>query len=55
MYVVGEDEVDATSKVIRDGTLFRYGIGQECDRFEARYAEYLKLEHVALTVSGTYA
>ncbi|MEO1016094.1 MAG: DegT/DnrJ/EryC1/StrS family aminotransferase [Pseudomonadota bacterium] len=55
MYVVGDEEADAIAKVIRDGSLFRYGVGQECDRFEARYAEFLGAKHVALTVSGTFA
>ena len=41
MYIVGEEEIAAVTKVLRDGTLFRYGIGGECDRFEARYADYL--------------
>jgi dTDP-4-amino-4,6-dideoxygalactose transaminase len=55
MYVVGEEEIAALSNVIREGKLFRYGVGSECDRFEARYAEYLGVDHFALTVSGTYA
>ncbi len=55
MYIVGDEEADAIAKVIREGSLFRYGVGQECDRFEARYAEFLGVEHVALTVSGTFA
>ena len=55
MYIVGQEEIDAIAKVIREGALFRYGIGSECDRFEERYAEYLGTAHVALTCSGTYA
>ena len=55
MYIVGQQEIDAISRVIREGSLFRYGIGKECDRFETRYADYLATTHVALTVSGTYA
>jgi dTDP-4-amino-4,6-dideoxygalactose transaminase len=54
MYIVGEEEIEAVAEVIRSGKLFRYGIGQECDRFEQRYAEYLGVEHCALTASGTY-
>jgi dTDP-4-amino-4,6-dideoxygalactose transaminase len=54
MYIVGEEEIEAVAQVIRSGRLFRYGVGQECDRFEARYAEYLGVEHCALTASGTY-
>ena len=38
MYIVGEEEIEAIARVIRDNALFRYGIGSECDRFEARYA-----------------
>ncbi|MEP5514803.1 MAG: aminotransferase class I/II-fold pyridoxal phosphate-dependent enzyme, partial [Bauldia litoralis] len=56
MYVVGEEEIEALAQVIRSGKLFRYGEGEsECDRFERRYAEYLGVDHTALTVSGTYA
>jgi dTDP-4-amino-4,6-dideoxygalactose transaminase len=55
MYIVGQEEIDAIARVIRDGSLFRYGIGGECDRFEQRYADYLGSGHVALTASGTFA
>src|SRR5437879_3488041 len=34
MYVVGEEEIEALARVIRSNALFRYGIGNECDRFE---------------------
>ncbi len=59
MYIVGEAEAEAAARVIREGALFRYGVGGECDRFEARYADYLSGgsadAHVTMTVSGTYA
>jgi dTDP-4-amino-4,6-dideoxygalactose transaminase len=55
MYIVGQEEIDAIAKVIREGNLFRYGVGGECERFEQRYADYLGTDHVALTCSGTYA
>lgn len=55
MYIVGDEEIAAVSKVIREGKLFRYGIGGECDRFEARYAEYLGVKHFALAASGSNA
>lgn len=55
MYIVGQEEIDAIARVIREGNLFRYGVGGECDRFEQRYADYLGSRHVALTCSGTYA
>jgi dTDP-4-amino-4,6-dideoxygalactose transaminase len=55
MYVVGRDEIDALAKVINANALFRYGVGGECDRFEARYAEYLKTKHFALAASGSNA
>ena len=38
MYIVGQEEIDALERVIRNQALFRYGIGSECDRFEERYA-----------------
>lgn len=54
MYIVGQEEIDAIAEVIRSGNLFRYGVGQECDRFEQRYASYLDVKHCSLTASGTY-
>jgi len=36
MYVAGKEEIDAIAKVIASNALFRYGMGGECDRFEAR-------------------
>ena len=55
MYIVGEEEVEAVARVIRDNTLFRYGIGHECERFESRYAAYLGVKHFALAASGSNA
>jgi dTDP-4-amino-4,6-dideoxygalactose transaminase len=55
MYIVGEEEIAAIAKVLREGTLFRYGIGGECDRFEQRYAKYLGVKHFALCASGSNA
>ena len=55
MYAVGEEEIAAIAKAIRNKALFRYGIGSECDRFEARYAEYLGVKHFALAASGSNA
>jgi dTDP-4-amino-4,6-dideoxygalactose transaminase len=55
MYIVGQEEIDAVAKVIRAGALFRYGVGSECDRFEARYARYLGVKHFALCASGSNA
>ncbi len=55
MYIVGQEEIDAIARVIRQGTLFRYGVGTECDQFERRYADYLGVEHACLASSGSYA
>ena len=55
MYIAGEEEIEAIARVIRTNALFRYGIGQECDRFEKRYAAYLGVEHFALAASGSNA
>jgi dTDP-4-amino-4,6-dideoxygalactose transaminase len=55
MYIVGQEEIDAIARVIRANALFRYGVGQECDRFEQRYARYLGVKHFALSASGTNA
>ena len=55
MYVVGEEEANAVAQVIRSGALFRYGIGNECERFETRYADHLGVRHFALAASGSNA
>ncbi|MCB1501528.1 MAG: aminotransferase class I/II-fold pyridoxal phosphate-dependent enzyme [Bauldia sp.] len=55
MYIVGDEEIEAVTKVLREGKLFRYGIGGECDRFEQRYADYLGVKHFALAASGSNA
>ena len=55
MYVVGEEEANAVAQVIRSGALFRYGIGNECERFETRYASHLGVRHFALAASGSNA
>jgi len=55
MYVAGQEEIDALARVIRSNALFRYGIGDECDRFEQRYAAYLGAKHFALAASGSNA
>ncbi len=33
MYQVGQEEIDALTRVIQSRALFRYGVGSECDRF----------------------
>jgi len=55
MYVVGDAEIEAVSRVIRAKALFRYSTGQECETFERRYAKYLGTADVALAGSGTQA
>ena len=55
MYVVGQEEIDAITRVIKSGALFRYGVGSECDRFEERYARYLGCKYFALAASGSNA
>ena len=55
MYIAGQEEIDAIAKVVRSMALFRYGVGNECDRFEARYAAYLGTTHFALAASGSNA
>ena len=55
MYIVGDEEIEAVTKVLRSGALFRYTGNSECERFEQRYAEWLGSRHFALSVSGTYA
>jgi len=47
MYKVGQAEIDALTRVIETGALFRYGVGHECETFERRYAAYLRVKHFA--------
>jgi len=55
MLRVGQKEIDAISKVLLSGKVFRYNIGGECGRFERRYGKYLGVKHVLMTSSGTTA
>jgi len=55
LYKVGQAEIDALTRVIESGALFRYGVGHECERFEQRYAAYLGVKHFALAASGSNA
>ena len=55
MHRAGQKEIDAIARVIRGHKLFRYGQGNQCDRFERRYARYLGVKHVCLAPSGSAA
>jgi dTDP-4-amino-4,6-dideoxygalactose transaminase len=55
MYLIGQEEIDAVARVVNSKALFRYNIGHECERFEARYAAYLGAKHFSLAASGSYA
>jgi len=55
VYQVGQEEIDAITRVIRAKALFRYGVGHECERFETRYAKHLGVKHFALAASGSNA
>jgi dTDP-4-amino-4,6-dideoxygalactose transaminase len=55
MYKVGQAEIEALTRVIESGALFRYGVGHECETFEQRYAAYLGVKHFALAASGSNA
>src|SRR6185295_7510404 len=55
MYIAGQEEIDAVTRVIRDKALFRYGVGGECSRFEQRYATFLGVKNFALAASGSQA
>ena len=47
MYIVGEEEIDALAKVIRNrASCSATAMGSECDRFEARYADHLGVKPV---------
>ena len=53
MYEIGREEVEAISKIIKSGKLFRYFENSECSVFEKKYAKYLSIKNVALASSGT--
>ncbi len=55
MYQIGQKEIDNAAKVIISKKIFRYGIGNECCKFEERYAKLLNVKHVHITSSGTTA
>jgi dTDP-4-amino-4,6-dideoxygalactose transaminase len=55
MYIAGDEEIEAIAAAIRGKALFRYGVGNECERFEQRYAAYLGVRHFALAASGSNA
>jgi len=53
MLRVGQKEVDNVAEVLLSGKVFRYAVGDQCERFERRYAKHLGVEHVVMTASGT--
>lgn len=53
MYLAGEEEIEAITRVIRSGKLFRYREDSECERFEKSYAKHLGVGEFALGASGT--
>ncbi len=55
MYIAGDEEIEAIAAAIRGKALFRYGVGNACERFEQRYAAYLGVRHFALAASGSNA
>jgi dTDP-4-amino-4,6-dideoxygalactose transaminase len=55
MYIAGDEEIEAIAAAIRGKALFRYGVGNECERFEQRYAAWLGVQHFALAASGSNA
>jgi len=55
MYIVGDEEIEALATVVRDKALFRYGVGNQCERFEQRYAAWLGVKHFSLAASGSNA
>ena len=57
MYVMGQEEVDAVSRVVASKQLFRYrgGEGGETDQFETEWAAKIGAEHAVAVTSGTAA
>lgn len=55
---MGEDEVEAASRVVRSRSMFRYygvELQREVDAFESEFAEYFGVSHVVAVSSGTVA
>lgn len=55
MYRIGQAEIDALAKVIRDGPFFRYDEDNACDAAERGLQAYLGAAHVCLSSSGNTA
>ena len=55
MYRVGKKEIDAVARVMLSGKVFRYHLGDACNRFEQRFGKYVGVKHVRMTASGTNA
>ena len=56
MYRIGQEEANAVADLMEDvSRLFRYRQGSQCDRFEARWCEYVGVNHARMTASGTHA
>ena len=55
MYELGKREIDAITKVIKEGQLFRYrgGEGGWCDKFESAFAEKMGTKFGLVVSSGT--
>ncbi len=57
MYEIGQEEIDAVSKVIQSGQLFRYRGGEdgEVSRFETHLCEQMGVKYALMVSSGTGA
>lgn len=58
MYQIGEEEIEAVTRVIRSKKLFRYqgpGVPTECSAFESEFAQYLGQGHALMVNTGTNA
>ncbi len=55
MYRIGEAEVRRIRKLIESGRIFRYGLGGECDQFEADWASHVGVRYARMARNGTSA
>ncbi len=53
--IVGEEEIDAVTKVLRSQQLFRYRSDGEAENFEREAAEFLGVKYALMVNSGTSA
>ncbi len=55
MYRIGDAEIERIRRLIESGKMFRYGLGGECDKFEADWSAHVGVKYTRMARSGTAA